>query len=139
MWGCSQTGMTSPTIKIDNPVSVGAGGEKSNVHCSTLTGREDDHASTPQENAEGQTVLRIGCGGLYDAVTVEVNGPELDVQGSINPFADYRLDVVFRHGEGEWIVPGYFAGCENAADNACMKGTLWKAHFRPHLSGEWQY
>jgi hypothetical protein len=77
--------------------------------------------------------------GPYDAVTVEVTGPTLDEAQGANPFADYRLNVTFSDGRREWTVPGYFAGCADAADIGCTGGELWRAHFVPDQGGAWRF
>lgn len=85
------------------------------------------------------TVRQPQGGGVYDVVTVELDGPVLDAGSGPNPFADYRLDVTFGNGGATWRVPGYFAGCRDAADRDCARGGLWKAHFVPSRAGEWTY
>ncbi|WP_169798357.1 DUF5060 domain-containing protein [Sphingomonas soli] len=85
------------------------------------------------------TVTARDAGGIYDPVTIDVEGPELDQAAGPNPFADYRLDVTFSRSGREYSVPGYFAACAEAADRGCTNGKLWRAHFVPMEAGEWTY
>lgn len=84
-------------------------------------------------------IHQIASAGPYDPVTLELNGPRLDEAQGANPFADYRLDVTFSNGVQDWTVPGYFAGCDDAADTGCTGGALWRAHFVPNQGGAWRY
>jgi len=77
--------------------------------------------------------------GPYEAITVEFKSRRLDQSTGINPFSDYRLDVTFSDGKQEWIVPGYFAGCADAADKPCTHGRVWRAHLVPTHGGDWTY
>lgn len=85
------------------------------------------------------SVRQRPAAGPYDPVTVELAGPLLNEAAGINPFADYRLDVTFSDGTGSFSVPGYFAGCADAADRRCTGGRTWKAHFVPSHGGSWSY
>jgi hypothetical protein len=89
--------------------------------------------------AANASVTARSAGGIYDPVTFDVDGPELDQAAGPNPFADYRLDVTFSRSGHEYTVPGYFAACADAADRGCTSGTLWRAHFVPMEAGEWSY
>lgn len=75
-------------------------------------------------------------GKVFERVTLSLEGPELDERGAVNPFADMRLDWIITKGEKEWVVPGYFAACGDAADTGCTSGTIWRAHFIPSERGE---
>lgn len=87
----------------------------------------------------GVVVKQAQGAGLYDPVTLEIDGPRLDVMKGANPFADYRLDVTISDGGKSWNVPAYFAGCGDAADKTCTAGRLWRAHFVPAHGGAWTY
>ena len=89
--------------------------------------------------AANANVTARNAGGIYDPVTLDVEGPELDQATGPNPFADYRLDVTFSRSGREYTVPGYFAACADAADQGCTSGKLWRAHFVPMEAGEWTY
>ncbi len=58
-----------------------------------------------------------------------------------NPFADYRMDVVFTHESGDpsYTVPGYFAADGNAAETSAESGNSWRAHLSPDKTGNWEY
>src|SRR3546814_9387971 len=43
-------------------------------------------------------VTARNAGGIYDPVTLDAEGPELDEAAGPNPFADYRFDVTFKIG-----------------------------------------
>ncbi|RYG38561.1 MAG: DUF5060 domain-containing protein [Burkholderiales bacterium] len=87
-------------------------------------------------NAE---ITARNAGGIYDPVTLDVEGPALDQAAGPNPFADYRLDVTFSLAGRDYTVPGYFAACADAADRGCTSGKLWRVHFVPMEAGEWTY
>ncbi|HMO84797.1 MAG TPA: DUF5060 domain-containing protein, partial [Lacipirellulaceae bacterium] len=89
--------------------------------------------------AANANVTARNAGGIYDPVTLDVEGPELDQAAGPNPFADYRLDVTFSRSGREYSVPGYFTACADAADPGCTSGKLWRAHFVPMEAGEWTY
>lgn len=58
-----------------------------------------------------------------------------------NPFADYRMDVVFTHESGDpsYTIPGYFAADGNAAETSAESGNSWRAHLSPDKTGNWEY
>jgi len=78
-------------------------------------------------------------GATYEAVTLSIEGPALDEKSEINPFADIRFDWIVTKGEDEWVVPGYFAACGNAADTSCTQGKTWRAHFIPSERGAYNW
>ncbi|AQT68495.1 hypothetical protein STSP2_01660 [Anaerohalosphaera lusitana] len=75
----------------------------------------------------------------WHKVTVTFDGPKASEQGVPNPFTDYRLDVTFRKGELEYVVPGYFAADGDAANSGADAGNKWRVHFAPCEAGEWTY
>lgn len=79
------------------------------------------------------------AGGVYEPVVLTLQGPELDERRGRNPFADVRLDWILSLDGQSWVIPGYFAGCANAADSGCTKGKLWRAHFVPPKPGTYQW
>ncbi len=78
-------------------------------------------------------------GATFEAVTLSIPGPESDERGEINPFSDIRLDWIISKGNEEWVVPGYFAACGNAADTGCTSGNIWRAKFLPSEQGEYKW
>lgn len=80
-----------------------------------------------------------GAGAVYDPLTLTLEGPQMDERTGDNPFSDVRLDVVFSQGSQQWIIPGYFAGCKDAADSSCTGGKLWQVHFLPSVAGDYQW
>ena len=87
--------------------------------------------------ANAQTVS--GAGAPFETVTLSLEGPELDEREGRNPFADVRLEWTVRSGGESWIIPGYFAGCEDAAESGCTSGNLWRAHFVPPAGGDYTW
>lgn len=75
----------------------------------------------------------------WDKVVLTFEGPETAEDAEINPFTDYRLNVVFTHGEKTYLVPGYFAADGDAGETSATSGKVWKVVFRPDESGEWTY
>ncbi len=88
-------------------------------------------------NAHAQNLQ--GVGAVYDAVTLSVDGPQMDERTGENPFSDVRLAVTFSHGDEKWVIPGYFVGCSMAADSGCTAGKIWRAHFLPPVAGAYQW
>ena len=72
-------------------------------------------------------------------VVLTFDGPQATETGSPNPFLDYRLDVTFTQGSVSMVVPGYFAADGNAANSSANSGNKWRVHFRPPLTGTWNY
>lgn len=77
----------------------------------------------------------------WHPLTLSFNGPQLDEQGTPNPFRNYRMSVQFTHvTSGVMLnVPGYFAADGNAAESGASKGRLWRAHLAPPYPGLWTY
>lgn len=77
----------------------------------------------------------------WHPVTVTFDGPAASETGEPNPFRDYRLNVTFRHENGQdvHVVPGYFAADGNAAETGASSGSKWRAHFTPGKTGRWSY
>ncbi len=86
------------------------------------------------------TAQRItGVAAPYDVVTLSIDGPVMDERSGTNPFSDVRLDLIIQQSSRQWMIPGYFAGCANAADSGCTSGRLWQAHFLPPAQGVYQW
>ena len=77
----------------------------------------------------------------WHPVTITFDGPEASETGEPNPFRYYRLNVTFRHEDGQdaYVVPGYFAADGDAAETSATSGTKWRAHFTPSKTGQWTY
>ena len=80
-----------------------------------------------------------GAGAPFELVTLEIEGPTLDEREGQNPFTDVRLDWTITADGESWTIPGYFAGCGNAADTGCTSGNLWRAHFVPPATGDYDW
>jgi len=78
----------------------------------------------------------------WHGITLSFEGPfhdESDVNP--NPFLDYRMQVIFSHpGTGKtYNVPGYFATDGDAANSSATAGNVWRVHFTPDETGDWNY
>lgn len=91
-------------------------------------------------NGDG-TVRVTGELRQWHKITFSLNGPFASEQdNSPNPFTDYRMDVTFRHADGtKHLVPGYFAADGKAGNTSAESGTIWRAHFAPERTGQWEY
>lgn len=88
---------------------------------------------------EAQAQEVSGAGAPFEVVTLTIEGPRASETGALNPFSDIRLDWTITQGEESWTVPGYFAACGNAADTGCTQGNVWRAHFLPPASGNYEW
>ncbi len=96
-------------------------------------------ASPPDDPGTGEVTV-TGELMQWHKITLHVNGPEcLETDTEPNPFLDLRLVAVFKRGDLELMVPGYFAGDGNAANSGSTGGNVWKVHFAPPETGTWTY
>lgn len=75
----------------------------------------------------------------WHKVTLTFDGPEVSEYDEDNPFLNYRLNVTFKNGDSQYIIPGYFAADGNAAETSAKKGNQWVVLFTPDKTGEWSY
>lgn len=77
----------------------------------------------------------------WHKITLSFEGPETSETAEFNPFMNYRLNVTFTHRETgkKLVVPGYFAADGNAGETSAVAGNVWKVHFAPEETGEWDY
>ena len=76
----------------------------------------------------------------WHSVILTLSGPATGEQSAENPFANYRLDIVFTHETGKsYVVPGYFAADGEAANTASTTGNKWRVIFTPDQVGKWDY
>ncbi len=77
----------------------------------------------------------------WHKITLEFEGPKASEKDDYNPFLNYKLDVVFQHNSTgkTYKVPGYFAADGNAGHTGASSGNIWKVHFSPDETGDWQY
>lgn len=90
-------------------------------------------------SCSGREAMITGELMTWHRIAVTVDGPPLSEEGDVNPFLDYRFDVVFTDGVGTYTVPGFFAADGDAADTGATAGTTWRAYFTPSREGEWSY
>ncbi|MBK6282742.1 MAG: DUF5060 domain-containing protein [Draconibacterium sp.] len=74
-----------------------------------------------------------------DKITLVLNGPETSEWAKENPFLDYKLEATFTNGTKSYTVPGFFAADGNSAETSADAGNIWKIHFRPDITGTWNY
>jgi len=77
----------------------------------------------------------------WHKITLSFEGPESSENSDFNPFMNYRLDLTFTHKQSgkTYTVPGYFAADGNAGESSATDGNIWKVHFAPDKTGEWNY
>lgn len=75
----------------------------------------------------------------WHRVTITFNGPSAGENDSVNPFLDYRLNVTFRNGDREYLIPGFYTADGNAAESGANAGNKWRVHFCPDMEGTWTY
>lgn len=75
----------------------------------------------------------------WHTVTLDIPGPETSEWAKENPFLDYRLEVLFKNGDIEYTVPGFFAADGNAAETSAEEGNIWRVRFLPDKVGTWTY
>jgi hypothetical protein len=95
-----------------------------------------------QECKPGGDIVISGELKQWHNVIMTLKGPFASEDDSDpNPFADYRMDVVFTHESGDpsYTVPGYFAADGNAAETSAEGGDRWRAHLSPDKTGNWDY
>ncbi|MFD1316396.1 DUF5060 domain-containing protein [Namhaeicola litoreus] len=75
----------------------------------------------------------------WHKIELVFEGPKTNEMDEVNPFLDYRLDVVFKSNNKEYVVPGFYAADGNAAETSSDAGNVWKVRFTPDEIGEWNY
>ncbi len=76
----------------------------------------------------------------FHKVTIEFKGPVSSETAEMNPFTDYRLDVIFKGPGGKsYQIPGFFAADGSAAETSASAGNIWRVNFVPDREGEWQF
>lgn len=75
----------------------------------------------------------------WHTITLVFDGPEAGERDGVNPFLYYRLDVTFRKGDREIIVPGFFAADGNASETSAGEGNKWMVRFTPDEEGTWEW
>lgn len=90
-------------------------------------------------NGRNQIVEIEGELRQWNKITLVINGPETAEWDKVNPFLDYKLEAVFKNGNKNYTVPGFYAADGNAAETSADAGTVWKIRFRPDIAGTWTY
>ena len=78
----------------------------------------------------------------WHRISIGFAGPiTSETNGIMNPFTDYRLDVMFTHDlqNKSYRVPGFYACNGDAANSGATSGNIWLVHFRPDEVGTWAY
>ncbi|NJC26533.1 DUF5060 domain-containing protein [Neolewinella antarctica] len=76
---------------------------------------------------------------IWHRTTLTFDGPTTSEKATLNPFADYALDVTFTNGDQEFVVPGYYAADGNAAETSSTQGNKWRVNFAPNRTGTWEW
>jgi hypothetical protein len=93
-------------------------------------------ASTPVKSQAAQVTGEMK---KWHRITLTFTGPHTSEKARPNPFLDYRLDVMFKKGNKQYIVPGYYAADGFAAQTSASAGNKWRVHFVPDEIGQWSY
>ena len=111
---------------------------RNNLTVAALTILILNGATFAQAQPDGQITGELK---RWHPVTVTFDGPEASETSEPNPFRYYRLNVTFRHEDGQdaYVVPGYFAADGDAAETSATSGTRWRVHFTPPKPGQWSY
>jgi hypothetical protein len=75
----------------------------------------------------------------WHKITLVLQGSETSEWAKENPFLDYKLEATFTNGTKSYTVPGFFAADGNVAETSADAGNIWKIHFRPDITGTWNY
>jgi hypothetical protein len=75
----------------------------------------------------------------WHTLTLTLTGPMVHELDTPNPFLDYRLNVSFKHENGEYLVPGFYATDGSAVHSGTSKGNIWQVRFVPDSEGQWEY
>jgi hypothetical protein len=75
----------------------------------------------------------------WQKLSLEFSGPETGELADVNPFTDYRLDVIFTNGDHEITIPGYYAADGDAGETGADAGNVWRVNFRPDEEGAWEW
>lgn len=76
---------------------------------------------------------------VWHTLELSIPGPETSEFDAVNPFLDYRLEVIFTNEMNTYKVPGFYAADGNAAETSAEKGNIWKVRFTPDKAGDWTY
>jgi hypothetical protein len=92
-------------------------------------------------NCLAQKITQTGELKKWHKITFDFEGPATSELAQPNPFTYYRMDVTFRHESGApiLVVPAYYAADGNAANTSAAQGSIWRVHFAPEKTGQWQY
>lgn len=93
----------------------------------------------PDPPAPGTPPVVSGELRKWHKITISFTGPNTSEDASFNPFLNYRLDVTFKNGNKEYVVPGYYAADGNAGATSAKSGSIWKVHFAPDEVGTWSF
>jgi len=75
----------------------------------------------------------------WQKVRLDFAGPATSETAAMNPFTDYRLDVVFTNEDRTLTLPGYYAADGKAAESGAEAGNVWRVNFRPDEEGRWTW
>ena len=141
------SGPASASLSGANSANLTAEGLVQGVYVFRLTVTDDqsntasDSVSVSVGTAGSGNVSLSGEAKRWHKLNLTLDGPTASETGTPNPFADYRMTVVFTHPATglTYSVPGYFAADGNAADTSAKSGNKWRAHLSPDEIGTWTY
>jgi len=71
----------------------------------------------------------------WHKLTLSFEGDNLNESDAVNPFLNYRLNVVFKSKNKVYVVPGFYAADGNAAETSAKTGRIWQVRFMPDQVG----
>lgn len=109
------------------------------AHAGTPAAKAVKGASRPAAKPTAEQVVVSGVLKKWHDITITFRGPQSSEAGSPNPFLDYRLEVTFRKGDRQLVVPGFYAADGDAAESGADAGDRWRVHFVPDQAGQWSW
>lgn len=76
---------------------------------------------------------------IWDAISLDFEGPQVSELDEYNPFLNYKLEVTFSNGTDQYVIQGFYAGDGNAAETSSESGNIWRVKFAPNTLGKWDY
>lgn len=111
------------------------------IFATTLFANSLTAQSTSPSSTQKSQVVITGELKKWHKITLTFDGPETSESDKLNPFMNYRFNVVFTHKESGKIlkVPGYFAADGKADESSATAGNKWRVHLAPEKIGTWTY
>lgn len=81
----------------------------------------------------------VGTKAAWQTLEIAFQGPQSSEEALINPFLNYRLQVVFENDGESFNVPGFYAADGQSAESSANSGNIWKVRFTPNKQGTWKF